>query len=125
LDNVQSFALTRASMLRLLARSSFTSMAELLDPAAGESDAPWFAAFKGRRVALATAPQANADPTAEWPEPEGLATTWTTATPPKAMIDPTVARKIETTGWTTLLLGGLCLFVAGSKPQHPASRAPE
>ena len=23
------------------------------------------------------------------------------------MIDPTVARKIETTGWTTLLLGGL------------------
>jgi ubiquinone/menaquinone biosynthesis C-methylase UbiE len=70
LDNVHSFVLTRASMLRLLARSSFTSVAELLDPAVGESDAPWFAAFRGRRVALATAPQANADPAAEWPEPK-------------------------------------------------------
>ena len=35
------------------------------------------------------------------------------------MIDPTVARKIETTGWTTLLLGGLCLFVAGVQATAP------
>ena len=35
------------------------------------------------------------------------------------MSDPTVARKIETTGWTTILLGGLCLFVAGVQATAP------
>jgi SAM-dependent methyltransferase len=59
LDNEQSFLLTRRSILSLLARSGFTSIAETLDPDAAE-DAPCFAAFKGRRVALQTAPQSNA-----------------------------------------------------------------
>ena len=58
-DGEPSFVLTRASMLSLLARSGFTSIAETLDPDAAE-DAPCFAAFKGRRVALQTAPQSNA-----------------------------------------------------------------
>jgi hypothetical protein len=35
------------------------------------------------------------------------------------MSDPTVARKIDTTGWTTVLLGGLCLFVAGVQATAP------
>ena len=58
-DGVSSFLLTRASMLSLLARSGFTSIVETLRPEA-DSAAPCFAAFKGRRVALQTAPQANA-----------------------------------------------------------------
>jgi SAM-dependent methyltransferase len=58
-DNETSFLLTRSSMLSLLARSGFTSIVETLDPQA-EDDAPCFAAFKGRRAALHTAPQANA-----------------------------------------------------------------
>jgi SAM-dependent methyltransferase len=58
-DKEGSFLLTRRSMLSLLARCGFTSIAETLDPRATE-DAPCFAAFKGRRVALQTAPQANA-----------------------------------------------------------------
>jgi ubiquinone/menaquinone biosynthesis C-methylase UbiE len=70
LDNLQSFALTRLSMLRLLARASFTSVAELLDPEADPA-APWLVAFKGRRVALSTAPGANALSPAEWREPQG------------------------------------------------------
>ena len=67
LDGEQRFCLTRASMLSLLARSGFTSIAETLDPSAAE-DAPCFAAFKGRRAALQTAPQANAVPPARWGE---------------------------------------------------------
>ncbi len=59
LDNERSFLLTRASMLSLLERSGFSSIAEALDPAAAK-DSPWFAAFKGRRVALLSAPQVNA-----------------------------------------------------------------
>jgi hypothetical protein len=59
------FLLTRASLLSLLARCGFTSIAETLDPNATE-DAPCFAAFKGRRVALNTAPQANAVPPPGW-----------------------------------------------------------
>jgi SAM-dependent methyltransferase len=59
LDNEHSFLLNRASMLDLLARAGFTSIAETLDPAA-EADTPCFAAFKGRRAALLTVPQANA-----------------------------------------------------------------
>jgi len=59
LDEEESFLLTRASMLSLLARSGFTTIAETLEPDAVEA-APCFAAFKGRRVALQTAPQANA-----------------------------------------------------------------
>jgi hypothetical protein len=35
------------------------------------------------------------------------------------MSDSTVVRKIETTGWTTLLLGGLCLFVAAIQGVAP------
>lgn len=67
LDNDQSFLLTRSSWLRLLSRAGFTSVAELLDPDAA-AESPWFAAFKGRRVALVTAPQANAAPPPEWRE---------------------------------------------------------
>ena len=74
LDNEQSFLLTRASMLSMLSRSGFTSIAETLDPEAGV-DAPCFAAFKGRRVALQTAPQANAVLPSGWGEPPS-------ATPP-------------------------------------------
>jgi SAM-dependent methyltransferase len=59
LDNERSFHLTRASMLSLLARSGFSSLAEALDPEAGD-DRPWLTAFKGRRVALVTSPQMNA-----------------------------------------------------------------
>jgi len=55
----RSFLLTRASMLSLLSLSGFTSVVETLHPEARE-DAPCFAAFKGRRAALKTAPQANA-----------------------------------------------------------------
>jgi len=67
LDNQPSFLLTRASMLSLLARSGFTSIAETLDPDAA-SDTPCFAAFKGRRAALQTAPQVNAVLPAGWGE---------------------------------------------------------
>ncbi len=59
LDNERSFVMTRASMLSLLVRSGFSSIAEALDPEALE-DSPWFVAFKGRRVALLSAPQVNA-----------------------------------------------------------------
>jgi len=67
LDNERSFLLTRASMLTLLARSGFSSIAEALDPEATE-DRPWFAAFKGRRVALLSAPQVNATFPPGWGE---------------------------------------------------------
>jgi SAM-dependent methyltransferase len=67
LDDKQSFLLTRASMLSLLARSGFTSIAETLDPDAA-ADAPCFVAFKGRRAALQTAPQANAFLPSGWEE---------------------------------------------------------
>jgi len=60
-----SFLLTRASMLSLLTRSGFTSIVEALHPDA-EATAPCFAAFKGRRVALNTAPQVNAVLPPEW-----------------------------------------------------------
>jgi hypothetical protein len=58
-DHEPSFLLTRPSMLGLLARSGFTSIVETLDPRAPDGT-PCFAAFKGRRAALYTAPQANA-----------------------------------------------------------------
>ena len=64
-DGEPSFLLTRASMLSLLTRSGFTSIVETLHPEA-EAGVPCFAAFKGRRVALQTAPQANAVPPTEW-----------------------------------------------------------
>jgi SAM-dependent methyltransferase len=67
LDSEHSFLLTRASMLALLARAGFTSIAETLDPAAAE-DTPCFAAFKGRRAALLTVPQANALTPRGWGE---------------------------------------------------------
>lgn len=67
LDNERSFLLTRASMLSLLARSGFTSIVETLDPEA-RADTPCFAAFKGRRAALQTAPQANAVLPSGWGE---------------------------------------------------------
>jgi hypothetical protein len=60
-----SFLLTRASMLSLLTRSGFTSIVETLHPEA-EAAVPCFAAFKGRRVALQTAPQVNAVLPPEW-----------------------------------------------------------
>jgi len=60
-----SFLLTRASMLGLLTRCGFTSVAETLHPGADPA-VPCFAAFKGRRVALQTAPQANAVLPPEW-----------------------------------------------------------
>jgi len=66
-DNEPRFLLTRASMLSLLAQSGFTSIAETLDPNAA-ADAPCFAAFKGRRAALQTAPQANAVLPPRWEE---------------------------------------------------------
>ncbi len=59
LDTERSFHMTRVSLLSLLARVGFSSIAESLDPAAGR-ESPWFAAFKGRRVALLSAPQVNA-----------------------------------------------------------------
>jgi SAM-dependent methyltransferase len=65
LDNDQSFLLTRESMLRLLGHAGFTSVAELLDPDA-TPEAPWLAAFHGRRAAITTAPQVNAEPPATW-----------------------------------------------------------
>jgi 2-polyprenyl-3-methyl-5-hydroxy-6-metoxy-1,4-benzoquinol methylase len=65
LDSERSFHLTRESMLSLLARTGFSSIAESLDPAAAEVS-PWFAAFKGRRVALLSAPQVNAVAPPEW-----------------------------------------------------------
>jgi SAM-dependent methyltransferase len=68
LDNDQSFHLTRSSMLRLLARTGFTSCAEMLAPD-GDPEAPRLAAFKGRRVALAATPQANALAPESWDEP--------------------------------------------------------
>ena len=55
------------SMLALLARSGFTSIAETLDPAAAPQ-MPCFAAFKGRRAALLTVPQANALAPRSWAE---------------------------------------------------------
>ena len=67
LDNERSFLLTRASMLSLLVRSGFSSIAEALDPEAIQ-DRPWFAAFKGRRVALLSAPQVNAVSPPGWGE---------------------------------------------------------
>ena len=69
LDNERSFLLTRASMLSLLARSGFSSITEALDPLASV-DSPWFAAFKGRRVAVLTAPQVNAVFPPGWDEAE-------------------------------------------------------
>jgi SAM-dependent methyltransferase len=66
-DEETSFLLTRSSMLSLLARSGFTSIVETLDPHA-EADSPCFAAFKGRRAALHTAPQANAVLPPAWGE---------------------------------------------------------
>jgi len=67
LDNERSFHLTRASMLNLLVRSGFSSIAEALDPEDVE-DSPWFAAFKGRRVALSSSPQVNAVVPPAWRE---------------------------------------------------------
>jgi hypothetical protein len=64
-DGEQAFLLTRASMLSLVARSGFTSIVETLDPEA-DTGVPCFAAFKGRRVALQTAPQANAVRPPSW-----------------------------------------------------------
>lgn len=66
-DTEPSFLLTRSSMLGLLARSGFTSIVETLDPLATEG-VPCFAAFKGRRAALHTAPQANAVLPPAWRE---------------------------------------------------------
>ena len=61
------FLLTRPSFLNLLARVGFTSACEVLDPGI-EPVVPSFVAFKGRRVALATAPQTNATTLRTWPE---------------------------------------------------------
>lgn len=60
-----SFLLTRASMLSLLTRSGFTSIVEALHPDA-DPVVPCFAAIKGRRVALQSAPQANAVQPPAW-----------------------------------------------------------
>jgi hypothetical protein len=67
--STESFVLARPSMLALLERYGFTSIVESLDPGSAE-DAPCFAAFKGRRVALLTAPQANALPLPSWELPK-------------------------------------------------------
>ncbi len=67
LDNERSFLLTRASMLSLLVRSGFSSIAETLDPEAKEGS-PSFVGFKGRRVALLSAPQVNAFAPPGWGE---------------------------------------------------------
>ena len=68
LDNEHGFLLTRPSLLGLIARSGFTTVGEVLAPD-GDPEHPCFAAIKGRRVALATMPQANASPPSPWPEP--------------------------------------------------------
>ena len=68
LDNEHAFLLTRASLMGLLARCGFTSIAETRSPA-DDPESPCFAAIKGRKIALATAPEANALPTEAWPEP--------------------------------------------------------
>lgn len=66
-DDGASFLLTRRSMLSLLGLAGFTSIAETLDPGA-RHDVPSFLAFKGRRVALSTAPHANAVAPPVWSE---------------------------------------------------------
>lgn len=61
------FLFTRPSILALLSRAGFTSIVETLAPEAAP-DAPTFGAFRGRRVALGTAPQANATLIPSWDE---------------------------------------------------------
>jgi len=73
-----SFLLTRVSMLALLARSGFTSLLETLHPDL-EDGSTCFAAFKGRRVALQTTPQANAVPPPAWAAARGVTRTTTIA----------------------------------------------
>jgi SAM-dependent methyltransferase len=62
LDNVQSFWLTRASLINLLADVGFTSVAETVIPCAAPGEAPgnlWQGvAWKGRRVEVPTSPRA-------------------------------------------------------------------
>jgi SAM-dependent methyltransferase len=67
-DGQASFLLTREATLGLLSRYGFTSIVEMMDPDA-ESARPCFGAFKGRRVSLQTAPQANAEVPGSWVEP--------------------------------------------------------
>jgi|KBSSwiStaDraftv2_1062776.scaffolds.fasta_scaffold15714_7 SAM-dependent methyltransferase len=63
-----SFLLTRESTLGLLSRYGFTSIVQMMEPDA-DGARPCFAAFKGRRVSLQTAPQANAEVPRSWAEP--------------------------------------------------------
>lgn len=66
-DKAPGFLLNRISLLGLLARSGFTSIADMLDPSAVPGT-PCFAAFKGRRAALLAIPQANALAVPGWGE---------------------------------------------------------
>ena len=72
LDNEHGFLLTRGSLLGLISRSGFTTIGEVLSPD-GDDEHACFAAIKGRRIALATMPQANAAPPPPWPEPRAAA----------------------------------------------------
>jgi hypothetical protein len=63
----EAFHLTRASLLNLLVALGFTSIAEVQDPEA-DAHEPMFVAFKGRRVALQSAPHANAAGPPAWRE---------------------------------------------------------
>jgi SAM-dependent methyltransferase len=66
-----AFHLTRASLLILLVALGFTSIAEVQDPDASGQE-PMLVALKGRRVALQSAPHANAAAPAAWREPRGV-----------------------------------------------------
>jgi SAM-dependent methyltransferase len=65
-----AFHLTRPSLLNLLAGLGFTSIAEVQDPDASPAE-PMLVALKGRRVALHSAPQANAAGPGAWREAGG------------------------------------------------------
>lgn len=66
-DARQAFHLTKASLLNLLGSLGFTSIAEVQDPEA-PAEEPLFVALKGRRVALQSAPHANASGPPPWRE---------------------------------------------------------
>jgi SAM-dependent methyltransferase len=66
-DGAPAFLLTRPSLLSLWARYGFTSIVESLHPDV-EDGPPCYAAFKGRRAALQTAPSVNAVVPRTWAE---------------------------------------------------------
>jgi Methyltransferase domain len=77
LDNPESFWLTRASLLNLMAAAGFTSVYECHQPlvqkyedlrAAGLRDRATFVAIKGQPVTLRASDLSNGQPPLQWPE---------------------------------------------------------